>query len=140
MMRQVAYCPGIAQCITVGLPINCIGASATLNLASVIAWRAARAPKNLDGNLVLQNVPTPTASGIELRRAQFSTLVEALDYAACGLSGFNYYNGRGDLTTVLPYSELRERARALARRLQGLGRGARGPYKPRRTGRRGIGR
>jgi enoyl-CoA hydratase/carnithine racemase len=73
----------------------------------------------LDGNLVLQNVPTPTASGIELRRAQFSTLTEALDYAARGLSGFNYYNGRGELTTVLPYSQMRARARALARRLAG---------------------
>jgi fatty-acyl-CoA synthase len=79
----------------------------------------------LDGNLVLQSVPTPTISGIALRPAQFATLTEALDYAAGGLSGFNYYNGRGELTTVLPYSELRDRARALARRLQGLGRGAR---------------
>lgn len=75
--------------------------------------------------MVLQNVPTATASGIELRRAEFATLTEALDYAAGGLSGFNYYNGRGELTTALPYSELRTRARALARRLQGLGRGAR---------------
>jgi fatty-acyl-CoA synthase len=79
----------------------------------------------LDGNLVLQNLPTPTASGIGLRRAQFSTLTEALDYAARGQSGFNYYNGRGELTTVLSYSELRERALVLARRLAGLGRGAR---------------
>ena len=79
----------------------------------------------MDGNLVLQNVPTPTISGIELRRAQFDTLTEALDYAAGGLSGFNYYNGRGELTTTLPYSELRDKARVLARRLQGLGRGAR---------------
>ncbi len=60
-----------------------------------------------------------------LRRAEFSTLTEALDYAAAGQTGFNYYNGRGELTTVLPYGELRERARILARRLQGLGRGAR---------------
>jgi len=73
----------------------------------------------------LQNVPTPTDSGIALRRAQFATLTEALDYAAGGLSGFNYYNGRGELTTTLPYSQLRARAQALARRLQGLGRGAR---------------
>jgi fatty-acyl-CoA synthase len=79
----------------------------------------------LDGNLILQSVPTPTFSGIELRPAQFPTLTEALDYAAGGLSGFNYYNGRGELTTVLSYSELRDRARTLARRLQGLGRGAR---------------
>jgi fatty-acyl-CoA synthase len=79
----------------------------------------------LDGNLVLQNEPTPTVSGIELRRAEFATLTDALDYAARGLTGFNYYNGRGELTTTLSYSELREKARALARRLQGLGRGAR---------------
>ena len=75
--------------------------------------------------MVLQNVPTPTAAGQELRRAEFSLLTQALDYAARGKTGFNYYNGRGELTTVLSYRELRERARALARRLQGLGRGAR---------------
>src|SRR5690348_18157387 len=62
---------------------------------------------------------------MELRLAVFSTLTEALDYAAQGATGFNYYNGRGDLTAVLPYTELREKARALASRLQGLGRGAR---------------
>jgi fatty-acyl-CoA synthase len=79
----------------------------------------------LDGNLALQNAPTPTASGVDLRSAEFPTLTEALDYAAQGQTGFNYYNGRGALTTVLPYRELRDRARALARRLQGLGRGSR---------------
>lgn len=75
--------------------------------------------------MVLQNAPTPTASGIALRRAEFSTLTEALDYAARGASGFNYYNGRGELISVLSYRELRTRARALARKLQGLERGAR---------------
>jgi fatty-acyl-CoA synthase len=81
--------------------------------------------RELDGNLVSQKLPTPTDSGIELRRAEFATLTEALDYAATGDSGFNYYSGRGELTTALPYRDMRERARALARRLQGLGRGAR---------------
>jgi fatty-acyl-CoA synthase len=75
--------------------------------------------------LVSKHEPTPTASGIELRCADFSTLTEALDYAAKGASGFNYYDGRGELTASLPYRELRRRARALARRLQGLGRGSR---------------
>jgi fatty-acyl-CoA synthase len=79
----------------------------------------------LDGKLGLKKVPTATASGMDLHLAVFPTLTEALDYAAQGQTGFNYYNGRGDLTCVLPYSELREKARALARRLQGLGRGAR---------------
>jgi fatty-acyl-CoA synthase len=68
---------------------------------------------------------TPTLSGIELRRGDFSTLTEALDYAARGNSGFNYYDGRGELMVALPYRELRERARALALRLQGFGRGSR---------------
>ena len=34
----------------------------------------------------------------------FPTLTEALDYAAQGQTGFNYYNGRGELTTVLSYA------------------------------------
>jgi fatty-acyl-CoA synthase len=75
--------------------------------------------------LALQIVPTPTASGLDMRRADFSTLTEALDYAALGETGFNYYNGRGELTTILSYRQLRDQARALARRLQGLGRGSR---------------
>jgi fatty-acyl-CoA synthase len=71
------------------------------------------------------NEATPTASGIALRRASFRTLTEALDYAAQGRTGFNFYSGRGELVTPLPYSELREKAIRLARRLQGLGRGSR---------------
>ena len=73
----------------------------------------------------LQHGPTPTASGIALRRADFANLAEALDYAARGDSGFNYYNGRGELTVSLPYRELRERAREMALRLAPLGRGQR---------------
>ncbi len=69
--------------------------------------------------------PTPTASGIPLRSANFSTLTEALDYAASGRTGANFYNGRGELTVAMPYSELRDRARALARRLRRFQRGSR---------------
>lgn len=68
---------------------------------------------------------TVTASGIALRRADFRTLTEALDYAARGRTGFNFYNGRGELDTCLPYRELRARALELARRLQSLERGSR---------------
>lgn len=75
--------------------------------------------------MVLHNELTPTASGIPLRCADFSTLPEALDYAASGDTGFNYYDGRGGLDTALPYRELRDKARVLARRLQALGRGSR---------------
>ena len=69
--------------------------------------------------------PTPTASGIALRSAVFSTLTEALDYAATGDTGFNYYDGRDRLSAVLPYRELRLRALALSRHLAPLGRGQR---------------
>ena len=68
---------------------------------------------------------TPTASGIALRSADFPTLAAALDYAAGGDSGFNYYDGRGALIATLPYSELRTRALEMSRRLAPLGRGER---------------
>ncbi len=70
---------------------------------------------------------TPTENKLPLRTADFSTLSEALDYAAQGQTGCNFYDGRGKLYAVLPYMELRKQARSLARRLLGLGleRGAR---------------
>ena len=68
---------------------------------------------------------TPTASGIALRSADFPTLAAALDYAASGDSGFNYYDGRGALIATLPYRELRAQALEMARRLAPLGRGQR---------------
>lgn len=69
--------------------------------------------------------PTPTASGVPLRSAVFTTLTEALDYAATGETGFNYYDGRDKLSAVLPYRELRRRALEMSRRLAPLGRGQR---------------
>ncbi len=57
--------------------------------------------------------------------ADFPTLADALDYAANGDSGFNYYDGRGALIAVLTYRELRERAVEMARHLAPLGRGQR---------------
>ncbi|UCF94472.1 MAG: fatty acyl-AMP ligase [Desulfobacterales bacterium] len=70
---------------------------------------------------------TPTGSTLPFRAADFSTLAEALDYAAQGETGFNFYTGAGKLKTVLAYRTLREQALAVAQRLHGLGleRGAR---------------
>ncbi len=70
---------------------------------------------------------TPTTNNLSLRAGDFSTLPEALDYAAQGQTGYNFYDGRGKLNAVLPYANLREDAQALARRLCSLGleRGAR---------------
>lgn len=64
--------------------------------------------------------PTPTINGLQLRDGDFSTLTEALDYAAQGETGYNFYNGRGQLDVVLPYAQLREDAIAIAKRLIGL--------------------
>ena len=54
--------------------------------------------------------PTPTENRLALRPADFSTLTEALDYAAQGETGLNFYTGADKLCAVLPYAELRERA------------------------------
>jgi fatty-acyl-CoA synthase len=64
---------------------------------------------------------TPAANNLPLRVADFSTLAEALDYAAQGNTGYNYYNGAAKLYAALPYQKLREDALALARRFIGLG-------------------
>lgn len=61
--------------------------------------------------------PTPVDSQIEFRPGDFGTLAEALDYSARGASGFNFYGRKGELQVVLPYAELRTRAKAHARRL-----------------------
>ncbi|MFQ5487336.1 MAG: fatty acyl-AMP ligase [Gammaproteobacteria bacterium] len=70
---------------------------------------------------------TPTTNTLPFRAADFSNLAEALDYAAQGVTGCNFYTGRGKVYAVVSYAQLREEALALARRFAGLGleRGAR---------------
>lgn len=66
--------------------------------------------------------PTPTLHhGLVKRLADFRTIAEALDYAAHGQTGLNFYSGKGVLTEVLTYTRLREESRLLARRLLGAG-------------------
>ena len=64
---------------------------------------------------------TPTLHDLPFRAADFFTLSEALDYAAQGETGANFYTGRGELYATLPYAELRASARVLARKLLGMG-------------------
>jgi len=62
--------------------------------------------------------PTPTSnSALPLKLDRFDTLCDALDYAAKGETGFNFYNLRGEIAVRLPYATLREEAIALANRL-----------------------
>jgi fatty-acyl-CoA synthase len=53
--------------------------------------------------------------------ADFQTLTEALDYAAEGITGCNFFDARGKLRDVISYSELRKRAQSEALRLLKLG-------------------
>ena len=60
---------------------------------------------------------TPIESGLDLRRGNFATLTDALDYAARGATGLNFYGSTGALEAVMPYATLREEAIDLALRL-----------------------
>lgn len=65
---------------------------------------------------------TPTSNrSVPHNLAGFETLSEGLDYAARGVTGFNFYSARGQLQSVLSYAELRRQAVATARKLLSLG-------------------
>ena len=64
--------------------------------------------------------PTPTTHDLPLRRADFPTLTDALDYSAGGNTGLNFYR-RGELSDVVPYHRLQAEARQLARKLLATG-------------------
>jgi fatty-acyl-CoA synthase len=71
--------------------------------------------------------PTPANTHLPVRITPYTNLVDALEYAAQGDSGFNFYDGRGNLSAVLSYADLRAEAQVIARKLLSLGceRGAR---------------
>ena len=75
--------------------------------------------RNSDAALAVQ--PTPTANrSLPQNLAGFSSLAEGLDYAAKGVTGFNFYSPRGSLQSVLSYSDLRHQAIVTARKLLSL--------------------
>lgn len=63
------------------------------------------------------NQSTPTDSGRTQILGEFDTLCDALDYAARGDAGLNFYSAKGDLIDVLPYRDLRAEAVAFSERL-----------------------
>ena len=69
----------------------------------------------------METLTTPPRHDLPTRLADFPTLSDALDYAAQGTAGFSFHDARGRLQTSLSYAEVRQRARALARRLLTLG-------------------
>lgn len=64
---------------------------------------------------------TPTNHGLPFRPADFGTITDALDYAAQGETGSNFYTGRGAIYASIPYREMRVQALELAHQLLGLG-------------------
>ena len=70
----------------------------------------------------VMTVETPTQDPTLARRySDFDTLVDAIEYAAKGLRGANFYNARGDLVEVLTWAEARERGEKIGRKLVALG-------------------
>jgi fatty-acyl-CoA synthase len=65
--------------------------------------------------------PTPINTALTVKTDGYISLVDALEYAAKGVSGFNFYDHRGELEFVLSYRDLRNEAKVLARRLLSLG-------------------
>ncbi|MDE2148317.1 MAG: fatty acyl-AMP ligase [Gammaproteobacteria bacterium] len=65
---------------------------------------------------------TPTCSGIRADvTPRFTTLTQALDFAALGRTGLNFYSGRGELVEAVSYRQLRDQARNWAQRLLAAG-------------------
>ena len=66
-------------------------------------------------------VPTPNDCPLPLRRADFATFTEAVDYAAQSRKGLNFHDARGQLERVYPYAQLRADSLDWAYRLSAAG-------------------
>jgi fatty-acyl-CoA synthase len=66
-------------------------------------------------------VPTPTRDTLPRVVAAFDTLGDALDYAATGVRGFNFFDARASLVRAYPFAELRSDAQVNAHRLLARG-------------------
>ena len=77
--------------------------------------------------IIRDDAVTPTRDDLPRRLADFGTLGEALDYAAQGQRGFNFFDARATLVRSYPFAELRADALVQARRLaaDGIGVGDR---------------
>jgi fatty-acyl-CoA synthase len=60
-------------------------------------------------------------SQLALRRADYQSVPEMLDYAARGETGITFYNVRGEILSALAWRDVRDRAHVAARRLIGAG-------------------
>lgn len=65
--------------------------------------------------------PTPSKHALASRLADFATVPEAIEYAARGETGLNFYSGKGELTEALPYRQMYEQGIVLAKRMLAKG-------------------
>ena len=65
--------------------------------------------------------PTPNDCPLPRRRADFATFNEAIDYAALSQKGLNFHDMRGTLIRPYTFTEMREDALVMARRLIAAG-------------------
>ncbi|HZQ01433.1 MAG TPA: fatty acyl-AMP ligase, partial [Reyranella sp.] len=66
--------------------------------------------------------PLPTRnSKLPLRRAEFRSVPEMLDYAARGETGVTFYNAKGEIISSLTWQAIQQRAHRAARKLIGAG-------------------
>jgi fatty-acyl-CoA synthase len=72
---------------------------------------------NIEETVAASPVATPTGDALPRRFADFATLGDAMDYAATGARGLNFYDARGTLARPYPFREMRADAIAQANRL-----------------------
>jgi len=65
--------------------------------------------------------PCPTYDQLPRRFSDFDSLVEALEYAAQGVRGINFYSARGELKQSVSYHDLCEWAKRIGSKLIALG-------------------
>ena len=66
--------------------------------------------------------PTPTLDPDLPRKFDgFDTLVDAIEYAAKGVRGCNFYDARGDIIESQTWKQIRDRAEAVGKKLVGMG-------------------
>ena len=101
--------------------INLEGKALSSTIAKLNAPLTQAFDPRLSSESPTATTPTPTSNTQPQRLSDFETLTAALEYAAAGNAGYNFYDAKGNLRSVLSYEALRRNACAGAQKLTGLG-------------------
>lgn len=76
------------------------------NQGLVFAKLSVSSVQILDSNSSVEKIavidPTPTCNTLTQRLGDFDTLISALEYAADGVTGYNFYDAKGRIRSTLP--------------------------------------